>query len=237
MKDYEDQLDFCSEDGDGASEGIEMEESSLDEPQLFHPDDINNLTLLNNHDHENDNDNDNDRDLTDGSLNSESVVRPDESDMGRLVNVLEQQTTAIQQAIELFTVNVSSLVAMSALREDKTSDPLSAPPTSTSVEHTPPSQESVSEKADNGISNNNTNSNAAQDEATDNGIRSPESILLDIQQIIHDMTRQNGEETPDRVVKEGNTDKANPLSAAVHRGLSSILMYIQKIIDNPKISR
>jgi hypothetical protein len=174
---------------------------------------------------------DNDRDLTDGSLNSESVSRQEDSDIGQLVSVIEKQTTTIQQAIELFTVNMTSLMAASSLSEEGT---IPASPTSPSG-----STLSATRKEEQDLKTDGHTNDDSEDKESQSVTTSPEEILVYIQQLIDDMI-QHSEEEETRGRMDGDTDTdsdtTNSLSA-LQRGFSSIIMYIQKIIDNPNISR
>ena len=136
----------------------------------------------------------NDKDMTDGSLNSESISRHDDSEIGRLAHAIDKQTIAIQHAIELFTSGIGSA---SDRRTTNSSDHLA----STGVA-----------KAD-----RDSNSNGP----SENQVKTLEEILEGIESSIKNVT------------DVGDSNSAE----SIQRGFSSIIMYIQKIIENPNISR
>jgi hypothetical protein len=203
-------LDFRSEE-----EGSDS--SDLAGEPLFDPDNNHHLELLD------------DRDLTDGSLNSESVSRHGDADVSRLVTVIEQQTTAIQQAIELFTANVTSIVAASTLGESNAA--MSAP---TAVEKTAgvSSTRMKQEDCDAIVDGSSVGDIKSIHEEGANRVTF-EDILAQVQQIIDEMRHPRDSDVDGDAVSNALASR----SATVQRAFSCIVMYIQKIIDNPNISR
>lgn len=127
------------------------------------------------------------RDLTDGSsLNSGSASRQgSDSDVLRLVSVIERQTSAIQQAVELFTASVATTAAVTALSKE------------------PLSESAVSEVGGSGES--------------DKRVENAEEILERIRQVVIEM-------------EERECD-------ATGKAFGCIVMYLQKILDNPNVTR
>eukprot|EP00603_Paraphysomonas_imperforata_P013659 CAMPEP_0114471850 /NCGR_PEP_ID=MMETSP0104-20121206/12059_1 /TAXON_ID=37642 ORGANISM="Paraphysomonas imperforata, Strain PA2" /NCGR_SAMPLE_ID=MMETSP0104 /ASSEMBLY_ACC=CAM_ASM_000202 /LENGTH=383 /DNA_ID=CAMNT_0001645777 /DNA_START=334 /DNA_END=1485 /DNA_ORIENTATION=+ len=175
-----------------------------------------------------------DRDMTDGSLNSESVDRQHDPDIHGLVTVIEKQTAAIQQAIELFTVNMASVVAAHTLG---TSASASASDDSmTSNTHTSEGNRTEDCRIDNYSGGD--NSSGDESRKGEKKLLSAEDILVEVHRTIDEMIHQGREDGGDK--GPGAQDRGGEeavRSTAVQKGFSSIVMYIQKIIDNPNVSR
>jgi hypothetical protein len=166
-----------------------------------------------------------DRDLTDGSINSESVERHIDTDIHieGLVSVIEKQTKAIQQAIELFTVSLSTVVATTALSGTQPED-------SQRKEDLKLNESSLGD-VDVDVITSGTGACAQPVMSADDMLDQVRGIIDEILQVSDDKVAAESE--------EGHVQKLGSECgrAAVRKGFSSVVMYIQKIIDNPNVSR
>lgn len=161
--DYEDRLNFNSDDEEGCeSDGAEK----YGQAHIF-----------------------DERDLTDGSIQSDSMESRSNPNIDKLVTVIEKQTSAIQQAVELFTSKMASQSTKSSVEDS---------------------------------------------------LLPAEKAYMDAESMSQDTIVENVKDAISRIVNTYRNDDECDGSISfsqVRKGFSSIIMYIQKIIDNPLISR